>query len=187
MASKRFNSSTLSHLIRLSARAAPLLCPRAFHTLRTASPRAHLSLRIPPSISFRYSSSSTSPKKYTFEDIQSRLSPTSKPLILVDVREPGELASTGRIPGSYNIPISSAPEGLFLPADEFSERWGFEKPGEGDEVVFYCKAGVRSRAAAGMITMRGSGDESAGWEGVNVGEYPGSWVEWEGRGGEVER
>jgi len=48
------------------------------------------------------------------------------------------------------------------------------------EVVFYCKAGVRSRAAARL---------ARGWEGegVRVGEYKGSWVEWVGRGGVVEQ
>lgn len=51
--------------------------------------------------------------------------------------------------------------------------------GEGvEEVIFYCKAGVRSRAAARMARE---------WEGVRVGEMRGGWMEWEGRGGEVER
>ena len=51
--------------------------------------------------------------------------------------------------------------------------------GEGvEEVIFYCKAGVRSRAAARMARE---------WGGVRVGEMKGGWMEWEGRGGEVER
>jgi len=85
------------------------------------------------------------------------------------------------------------------------ERFGFRRPGSGSsaapgssseaaaavadkeggvqdvtEVVFYCKAGVRSRAAARL---------ARGWEGegVRVGEYKGSWVEWVGRGGVVEQ
>lgn len=49
------------------------------------------------------------------------------------------------------------------------------------EVVFYCKAGVRSRAA--MQMARGEG----GWEGVGVGQWEGGWVEWEKEGGKVER
>jgi rhodanese-related sulfurtransferase len=40
--------------------------------------------------------------------------------------------------------------------------------------VFYCKAGVRSRAAAELARQ-------AGWE--KVGEYPGSWLDWEKNGG----
>ena len=49
------------------------------------------------------------------------------------------------------------------------------KPKSDTEVIFYCKAGVRSRAAAGMA-------REAGYE--RVGEYPGSWMDWERKGGE---
>ena len=42
--------------------------------------------------------------------------------------------------------------------------------------MFYCLAGVRSRAAARMA-------KEAGW---SVGEYVGSWREWSERGGKVE-
>ena len=41
-------------------------------------------------------------------------------------------------------------------------------------MVFFCKAGVRSRSAAGLAGQ-------AGYE--NVGEYKGSWLDWERRGG----
>jgi rhodanese-related sulfurtransferase len=44
--------------------------------------------------------------------------------------------------------------------------------------VFYCKAGVRSRAEAQLARQ-------AGW--VRTGEYAGSWLDWEKRGGEVEK
>ena len=43
--------------------------------------------------------------------------------------------------------------------------------------MFYCKAGVRSRAAAEMARM-------AGWE--RVGVYGGSWDDWVTEGGETE-
>lgn len=61
------------------------------------------------------------------------------------------------------------------------EGEGVIKGAEVEEVVFYCKAGVRSRAAARLAGGEG------GWSGVRVGEYAGSWDEWVGRGGEVER
>lgn len=106
--------------------------------------------------------------------------PSCPPLTLPhpDVREPHELAYTGRIPTAHNLPIASSPDALFLPADAFEGKFDFPKPSHDTEVVFYCKAGVRSRAAAGMARM-------AGWE--KVGEYEGSWVDWEGRGGEIKR
>ena len=62
--------------------------------------------------------------------------------------------------------------------DEFEDRFGFARPPRDAELVFYCKAGVRSRAAAGLA-------RDAGW--LRVGEYPGSWIEWAERGGEVEK
>lgn len=41
-------------------------------------------------------------------------------------------------------------------------------------MVFYCKAGVRSRAAAQLARRAGFG--------AGKGEFVGSWMEWEGRG-----
>jgi rhodanese-related sulfurtransferase len=94
--------------------------------------------------------------------------------ILIDTREPAELQATGTIPGSLNIPVTSQPDAFFVTAEEFEDRFGFERPGKEQEVVFYCKAGVRSRAAAELARQ-------AGWK--SVGEYPGSWLDWEGNGG----
>ena len=42
----------------------------------------------------------------------------------------------------------------------------------------YCKAGVRSRAAAGLA-------REGGWE--KVSEYQGSWLDWVGNGGKIDR
>ena len=116
---------------------------------------------------------------YTFTDMQSLSSSPSTSRIIIDVREPNELQATGKIPGSQNLPITSAADGFFLPPDEFEDRFGFEKPGKDDEVIFYCKAGVRSRAAARLASQAGFGG--------TIAEYPGSWNEWSGKGGEVER
>jgi rhodanese-related sulfurtransferase len=67
------------------------------------------------------------------------------------------------------MPITTSPEGLFLPAEDFAERFGFPKPRHDADVVFYCKAGVRSKGAASLA-------EQAGFK--NVGEYRGSWLDW---------
>jgi rhodanese-related sulfurtransferase len=127
------------------------------------------------------SSSASEPDSavYSFPDIQSLAAKPDPNRILIDVREPGELQSTGKIPGSRNLPVTSAADAFFLSPEEFEERYGFERPGKDDEVIFYCKAGVRSRAAARLARQAGFGGK--------VGEFPGSWIEWEKNGGDIER
>ncbi|OAA54810.1 Rhodanese-like protein [Niveomyces insectorum RCEF 264] len=167
---------------------APQTTPRPCSRLITRS-RSHTNIgaaRLSPAAGllspFRraYSSSEQPPpsKIWSFEDVQQLTKSTNAPVVLVDTREPHELQETGRIPGAINIPVSTAPDGFFLPDEEFEDRFGFARPGRDTEVVFYCKAGVRSRAAAGLA-------KEAGW--TKVGEYPGSWLDWAGKGGAVER
>ena len=117
-------------------------------------------------------------KKYSFSEVSNFATTPSPGRILIDVREPSEIESTGNIPGAKNMPMNSAPDGLFLPAEEFEEKFGWSKPKSDAELVFYCKAGVRSRAAAGMARM-------AGWK--NVSESPGSWDKWVKQGGKIDR
>ncbi|KIW83154.1 hypothetical protein Z517_02398 [Fonsecaea pedrosoi CBS 271.37] len=116
---------------------------------------------------------------YTFADMQSLTSHPAPNRVIIDVREPSELKSTGKIPGAQNLPIKSAADGFFLGPDEFEERFGWEKPTAQDEVIFYCKAGVRSRAAAGLAAQAAFGGK--------ISEFPGSWIEWAEKGGEVEK
>lgn len=107
-----------------------------------------------------------------------------KNLILVDVREPAELTSTGIIPTAVAVPLASQPDALFLTPEEFETRFGYPKPGAGEDkagdVVFYCKAGVRARAAAQLALQ-------AGYEPERVGVYDGSWLDWAKNGGRVEK
>lgn len=125
-------------------------------------------------------SSGISPTKtYSFEEMQSLSSSPSSTKIIIDVREPSEVLGTGRIPGSKNLPISSSPDSFFMNAEDFEDKFGWERPGEDVEVVFYCKAGVRSNAAARLAGQAGFGGK--------IGEYPGSWVDWAAKGGKIER
>ena len=103
-----------------------------------------------------------------------------KKLILVDVREPAELKG-GILPSAVAVPLASQPDALFLSPDEFETRFGYPKPGVGEEgdIVFYCKAGVRARAAAQLAVQ-------AGYDVERVGVYDGSWLDWAKRGGKVE-
>lgn len=141
-----------------------------------------------------------------------------------DVREPHELADTGRIPGAVSMPLNSNPNAIFLAPELFYRTFGFIKPGtsraeamipetgEGEakkadsaaaaavgsregvdkddgkaevrvnEVIFYCKTGVRSKMAAHMAM------NEIGWvPGVQSADLKGGWVEWLARGGKVEK
>ncbi|ORY07417.1 Rhodanese-like domain-containing protein [Clohesyomyces aquaticus] len=112
-------------------------------------------------------------RAYEFEDIQAIVEDPKDTTVLIDVREPTEYF-TNAIPTALNIPITSQPDALLLPPEEFADRFGFSKPPLSKEVVFYCKAGVRSAAAAQIA-------KKAGY--TSVGEYKGSWLDWERRGG----
>jgi rhodanese-related sulfurtransferase len=101
-----------------------------------------------------------------------------KTKFIKDTREPSELQDTGRIPTALNIPITSQPDSFFISEEEFEDRFGFDRPPKDKEVVFYCKAGVRCRAAAQLARQ-------GGWE--RTGEYAGSWLDWAAKGGAVER
>ncbi|GKT59072.1 rhodanese domain-containing protein [Colletotrichum tofieldiae] len=116
-------------------------------------------------------------KLWNYEQV-AELAKDPKGVVIVDSREPGELQQTGRIPSAINIPVATAPESFHIPEEDFEDRYGFPRPGKDTELVFYCKAGVRSRAAAALA-------KEAGW--TRVGEYPGSFLDWQEHGGEVER
>ncbi|KAL2189532.1 Rhodanese-like protein [Thermothelomyces heterothallicus CBS 203.75] len=117
-------------------------------------------------------------KIWDFEAVSKLTSSPNPSVTIIDVREPHELKESGRIPGAINIPVTSAPDSFFISEEEFEDRYGYPRPARDAEVVFYCRAGVRSRAAAGLA-------REAGW--TNVGEYPGSWLDWAAKGGKIER
>jgi rhodanese-related sulfurtransferase len=62
--------------------------------------------------------------------------------ILVDVRTPGEVASTGVIPGAINIPLDQLPSR----ANELAPD---------TTIVVYCNSGNRSRSAASILKDAG--------------------------------
>ncbi|KAK0362583.1 Thiosulfate sulfurtransferase rdl2, mitochondrial [Friedmanniomyces endolithicus] len=136
-------------------------------------PRARV-LR-PAFVPVRWLTAPSKGKVYEFQDMQKFSSSPSPDRVLVDVREPVEYEE-GYIPGAINIPIKSQPDAMFLPEDEFEDRFGFSKPDPEKEVVFYCKSGVRSSAAAQFAKQHGYSD---------VAEYRGSWLDWQKNGGQA--
>lgn len=73
------------------------------------------------------------------------------------------------------------PNAFHLPPEQFRHIFGFDKPAaegpDAPELVFYCKAGVRGRAAAQLA-------RDAGY--TSLGDYAGSWLDWEKKGGRTE-
>ena len=63
-------------------------------------------------------------------------------VVLLDVREPHELAQSGKLPNSMHIPLR-----------ELAARW--EELKEANEIVCYCAAGARSYNAAMLLRERG--------------------------------
>jgi rhodanese-related sulfurtransferase len=75
------------------------------------------------------------------QSLQEKLGGKMPPLV-VDVRNPPELAAEGRIAGSVNIPMNELPARL----SEIPEE---------REVVTVCKVGMRSFNAAGWLRQLG--------------------------------
>ncbi|KAL0944227.1 rhodanese-like domain-containing protein [Colletotrichum truncatum] len=121
--------------------------------------------------------SATGSKLWNFGQM-SELVKNRNGVVIIDSREPGELEQTGRIPTAINIPVATAPQSFHMSEEDFEDRYGYPRPDKEQELVIYCKAGVRSRALATLA-------KEAGWK--NVGEYPGSWLDWEKNGGEIEK
>lgn len=93
--------------------------------------------------------------------------------VLIDVREPDEYAA-GSIPNAKNLPLSSLEGDLSLSAAEFEQKLGYRKPEREQELVFYCKAGVRSTNASNIAEGLGYG---------KIGNYKGSWLDWSAQSG----
>lgn len=74
--------------------------------------------------------------------------------------------------------MTSAVQGFQMPDAEFEDAFGFTLPPRDATLLFYCKAGIRARTAATLA-------KNAGWH--SIGEYPGSWLDWEAHGGPAEK
>ncbi|XP_017785656.1 PREDICTED: heat shock protein 67B2-like [Nicrophorus vespilloides] len=103
----------------------------------------------------------------TYEDVKG-LDPSTT--LLIDVREPNELETTGSIPNSINIPLGQV-EGVFqnLTDEKFEAIYQREKPKLNDDIVFSCKSGMRALKALKVAADMGFS---------NLRYYKGSWTEW---------
>lgn len=88
--------------------------------------------------------------------------PNQPEIYLIDVRNEDEIAETGSIPASLNIPCTQASNlcdrqtdkiivfpvpklesALKSEAEEFKEAYGREKPAEDADIIFTCRSGRR--------------------------------------------
>lgn len=73
---------------------------------------------------------------------------------MIDVREPDEVIQ-GSIPSSVNLPLSELAASLKLGSFKFEQKYGFKKPTEDQEIIFYCRSGKRSATASDVAKRNG--------------------------------
>lgn len=87
---------------------------------------------------------------------------------LIDIRETFELEN-GMIPTAHSLPMSDLNEAFSSSAEEFKQRYGFDKPKKDSLIILYCRSGNRSGQVALYLS-------SVGY--TNVKNYPGSILDW---------
>ncbi|XP_045447017.1 thiosulfate:glutathione sulfurtransferase-like [Melitaea cinxia] len=93
--------------------------------------------------------------------------------VIIDVRNPEEVKSTGKIPSSINIPLGSVQDALATMSEEdFKKQFQRPKPSSSDELIFYCQSGRRSSEALDKAIQLGYTKSKT---------YLGSWNDWSSR------
>lgn len=108
----------------------------------------------------------------TYDDIVAL--PKHPEILLIDVRRPDELAGTGTIPTSINIPLDTVGEELQLSPQQFESKYGRAKPTANSPIIFSCRSGVRAGEAANIASKLGFN---------YVKNYVGSWLEYAEKNG----
>ncbi|KAJ8662357.1 hypothetical protein O0I10_002051 [Lichtheimia ornata] len=119
-------------------------------------------------VATRRFTSATENNTVDYEYIQTIIKDNKQNTHLIDVREPNELLQ-GSIPSAKNVPLSKFLVAWSMSEEDFEDEFGFEKPSDGDEVVLYCQAGIRSNKAADFLREIGY---------KRVFNYPGSWADY---------
>ncbi|KAG5463287.1 MAG: Rhodanese-like domain-containing protein [Olpidium bornovanus] len=76
---------------------------------------------------------------------------------LIDVRNPDETAH-GVIPTAKLLPfpeLQAALDPSLVTDEDFQDIYGFARPDSEDNIVFYCRSGVRSHIAASLALAAG--------------------------------
>ncbi|KAI0296592.1 Rhodanese-like protein [Russula brevipes] len=107
----------------------------------------------------------------TYEEVKQKSQQPSENAYLIDVREPDEVLQ-GMIPSAVNLPLSGLSGALHMDGEKFKEKYGFQKPAVDQEIVFYCRSGMRSTTAGDVARRNGY---------KNILNYKGSWLDWTAR------
>ncbi|KAI9479385.1 hypothetical protein LPJ78_005373 [Coemansia sp. RSA 989] len=106
----------------------------------------------------------------SFEELQKIIhGVTTKPYVLIDVREPSEVAE-GRVPTAVNIPLGDVAAAFAMPSDNFIAQYRIDRPSEEEDIIFYCRSGKRSQKAIDEVSRV---DHT-----LNLRNYRGSWLDY---------
>jgi len=110
----------------------------------------------------------------TKEQLQQKLANKQKlqnKSYLIDVREGYEYANA-KIETAVNLPLSQIEAAIKLTPEEFQKKYNFPKLQVTDEIITYCRSGVRAQKAAILFKKLGY---------QQVKNYKGSALEWIGK------
>ena len=92
-------------------------------------------------------------------------------VLIIDVREQGEIDETGKLPGSIHIPMGNVADALTnLSEADFKAKFDKEKPLKDTKIILSCRSGKRSAMVQDEI-------QKLGYE--NAYNYVGGWLDWE--------
>ncbi|XP_055534471.1 rhodanese domain-containing protein CG4456 isoform X3 [Wyeomyia smithii] len=96
--------------------------------------------------------------------------------LLIDVRGADELAETGQIPTSVNIPLDHVKKTFSSEtnSEAFVRLHGFAKPSLDHYIIVSCRTGRRSQMAVDILQELCY---------TNARNYKGSWTEWAAKQG----
>ncbi|CAH1735990.1 rhodanese domain-containing protein CG4456-like [Aphis gossypii] len=107
---------------------------------------------------------------YENVDYDGLLAKMDQKSFVIDVRERHELAATGSLPNSINVPLGELENDLNLSAEVFEKKYQVPKPDkDSSEIVFSCARGNRSRRAAEIAFKLNY---------KKLFNYTGGWAEW---------
>uniref|UniRef100_A0A1A9W5T8 Rhodanese domain-containing protein n=1 Tax=Glossina brevipalpis TaxID=37001 RepID=A0A1A9W5T8_9MUSC len=103
----------------------------------------------------------------TYEEVKEV--PNHPDVYLFDVRSKDEVANTGSIPASINIPLPELENALRMPEEDFKNKYKRDKPSKHSVIIFSCLKGGRAQRGTDLAL-------SYGYKRAKT--YHGSWDEW---------